>query len=187
MQFYDVIENRTSIKRFKNNEIPRERIERMVTAAMMSPSWRNNSCYRFIIVDDKNLLQQLSETVNNNSDDASEAVREAPVAAVVVADPTQSGTVDGRDYYMVDAAIAMEHFILAATEEGYGTCWIGAVNEDKVRDLLDIPKSIRVVAMTPVGETAEKKAHYEKKPLRDFVFLNAWNKTFNDEVSSLKN
>lgn len=186
MQFYDVIENRTSIKKFKNSSIPHERIERMIEAAMMSPSWKNKTSYKFIIVDDDSKRQKLSEAVLNSSKEAAESVREAPLTAVVVSNPAESGTVTDRDYYLVDSAIAMEHFILAATEEGYGTCWIASIDEDKIRGILDIPNNFRVVAMTPVGETAEKKEHYEKKAVSDFVFLNSWNKSYINENTNIK-
>ena len=52
---------------------------------------------------------------------------------------------------MVDVAIALEHFVLAATNEGLGTCWMGGFDEEIVKSLLGIPSEIKVVALTPVG------------------------------------
>jgi len=59
-------------------------------------------------------------------------------------------------------SIALEHLVLAATDKGLGTCWIGGFNEKKVKEILEIPENIRVVALTPVGYPAEKR-HFAGK------------------------
>jgi nitroreductase len=51
----------------------------------------------------------------------------------------------------------LEHLVLAATDKGLGTCWIGGFNEKKVKEILEIPENIRVVALTSLGYPAEKK------------------------------
>ena len=178
MQFYDVIQNRTSIKKFKDTQVDRQKVEKMISAAMMSPSWKNESSYRFILVDDKQKKEMLAESINNRNDEAANSVKEAPMVAVVVADPKESGVVDKKEYYLVDGAIAMEHFILAATAEGYGTCWIAALDENKVKNALEVPKEFRVIGLTPVGETDEKKEHYPSKSLTNHVFLNTWREAY---------
>lgn len=178
MDFYSVVESRKSIKKFKESDLDRDKIERMLTAAMMSPSWKNNSSYRFILVDSEDEKEQLAGTILNKDEDASEAVKRAPLLVIVTADPKKSGELDDREYYLVDSAIAMEHLVLAATAEGYGTCWIGSMDEDKVREILSIPEYIRVVAMTPVGEIENKEPHYEKKDIKDYVFHNSWNVSY---------
>jgi nitroreductase len=55
------------------------------------------------------------------------------------------------DYYLVDVGISMEHLILAATDLGLGTCWIGGFDEAKVKKVLGVPENMKVVALTPVG------------------------------------
>lgn len=174
MQFYDVIKDRTSVKEFKSTPIDSTKLDRMINAAMMSPSWRNNTSYSFVLVSDKNEREALASTIKNDTDRAAMAVKEAPMTAVVVSDPSQSGVVADREYYLVDSAIAMEHFVLAATNEGYGTCWIASIDEDKIREILNIPHNYRVIAMTPVGEPEEINEHHNKKDVRDHIFLNSW-------------
>lgn len=181
MQFYDVIENRTSVKRFKNISVDREKMNKIINAAMLSPSWKNESSYKFILVEDKQKKSIIADSINNKTEDAAQSIREAPMVAVVVADPNQSGVVENKEYYLVDAAIAMEHFILAATAEGYGTCWIAAVDEKKVKDVLQIPNEYKVIGLTPVGETSDKKEHYTKKNVNDYVFCDTWNKAYSEK------
>ena len=58
----------------------------------------------------------------------------------------------------IDLAIAVDHLTLTAAAEGLGTCWIGAFEEQAVKDLLDVPKDVKIVAMTPVGYPAKPNA-----------------------------
>jgi len=182
MEFYDVIKNRQSIKKFKDSPIHKEKLARMINAAMMSPSWKNKSAYKFILVDEKKELEQLSKAIMNKDNSASQSILEAPMTAVIVADPEASGEVENREYYLVDSAIAMEHFILSATNEGYGTCWIAAIDEDIIKKALSIPGNYKVVAMTPIGEISESKGHYDKKDIKDFVFLNTWDNPYVNKI-----
>jgi len=184
MQFYDVVKSRKSIKKFKNTPINSEKLARMINASMMSPSWKNNTSYKFILVDEKSELEQISKAIVNNDNSAAQSILDAPMTAIVVANPDDSGEVENREYYLVDSAIAMEHFVLSATNEGYGTCWIAAVNEDIIKKTLSIPQNYKVVAMTPIGEIEESKEHNDKKEVRDFVFLNSWDKPYSEKTES---
>lgn len=185
MQFYDVIQNRTSIKKFKNTTLDKGKVERMINAAMMSPSWKDESSYKFIIVEEQNKKNVIAQAIRNKTQEAADAVKEAPMVTVVVASPERSGEIDNKEFYLVDGAIAMEHFILAATEEGYGTCWISAVDEKKIKTELGIPESYRVVGLTPVGEINEQKKDQTKKDAKNHVFLNNWNTAYTDKVEVL--
>jgi nitroreductase len=181
MDFYDVVKTRKSVKKFKDTPIDTDKLDRMINAAMMSPSWKNNTSYKFILVHDKTKLEQISKSIMNKDNSAAKSILEAPMTAIVVANPESSGEVEDKEYYLVDSAIAMEHFILSATNEGYGTCWIAALDEDIIKNTLSIPQNYKVVALTPIGEIAESKEHNEKKDVRDFVFLNAWDNAYSQK------
>ncbi|MDP4089617.1 MAG: nitroreductase family protein [Bacillota bacterium] len=178
MEFYEVINARKSIKSFKSDPVDNTKLERIVHATMMSPSWKNNTSYKLVMIDDLQEKKSLAETVRNRGASAASAVVTAPVVAVMVGDPNLSGNMDDKDFYLVDSAIAMEHLILAATAEGYGTCWIGALDEDRVRGVLGIPETYRVVAMTPIGVTLEKEAHLPEKDKKDYIFHNRWDSPY---------
>lgn len=178
MEFYQVIENRKSVKKFKSSKLQKDKIEKIINSAMRGPSWKNNTSYKFILVEDMEKKNMLATAIMNKTDEVATAIKDAPMVAVVIANPQKSGTVENKEYYLVDSAIAMEHFILAATAEGYGTCWVGAIDEDKVKDALCIPKEFKVVALTPVGEAEEINEHNEKKDIKDYVFLNCFGKPY---------
>jgi nitroreductase len=72
---------------------------------------------------------------------------------------------DGKNYADVDATIAMDHLILAATAEGLGTCWIGAFRPERLREVLGIPGDLEPVALTPLGYAASQPSPTPRKPL----------------------
>lgn len=184
MEFYDVVKKRKSIKKFKTGELDRDKLLKIIDAAMRAPSWKNSTPYKFIIVDKDNLKDIIAGAIINKSYETAEAVSNAPAAIVIVADPNDSGFVEEKDLYLVDSAIAMEHLILAATEEGYGTCWIASFDEKKIKEALEIPDNYRVVALTPIGESAEEeeeKPHKPKKDVRDYFYANKWNESYMDQ------
>jgi nitroreductase len=186
MDFYSVIDNRMSYKKYKNTKVNLDSLDRMVNSAMMSPSWKNKTSYKLIIVEDQAEKNSIADAVMNSDSQAADAIRMAPICCAVVADPKESGKIGNKEFYLVDAAIAMEHFILSAEAEGYGTCWIAALDEGKVKQTLNIPANYEVVAVTPVGEPDEERSHNEKKDVREYVFMNEWDCSFIENDSKLK-
>ncbi|MHC1682342.1 MAG: nitroreductase family protein [Clostridiaceae bacterium] len=181
MDFYKVIESRTSIKKFKNTKLDEEKLNRIINSALMSPSWKNATSYKIIMIKDELIRTQIGDAIINKSDDAEDAVKSAPCCAVIIGNPSQSGDIDGKEMYLLDGAIAMEHLILAATAENLGTCWIAAIDEDKIKNLLNIPNEFKVIGLTPIGEIQESKSHYEKKDIRDIVFQDKFGNAYTQE------
>jgi nitroreductase len=104
---------------------------------------------------------------------------------IACADPLLSETKENIDYSIVDVTIAFEHIILAATDIGLGTCWIGGFNEIKVKKILEIPPRIKIIGMSPLGYPLNKKSISEKskkvflrstkrKSLREIIHYNIW-------------
>ena len=81
----------------------------------------------------------------------------------------------GQACYPIDVAIALDHITLAAVELGLGTCWIGAFDEKEVKQILDIPAEIRVVALLPLGYPADSSVAKKKRlPLNEIVKYEHW-------------
>ncbi|MBP1889706.1 nitroreductase [Clostridium moniliforme] len=182
MNFYDVINNRKSVSKYKGYEICRGSLNNMIEAAMKSPTWKNRTSFKLILLEDKNIKDIMAEFILNSDNKAEEALKEAPMALVVIAEPEKSGEVDGKEFYIADGAIAMEHFILAATAEGYGTMWIGALKEEKIKALLNIPDEFKIIGVTPIGVSAEVEPHNEKKDIKEYVFSNKFNNPYKYEI-----
>lgn len=144
MDFYDVVKNRKSVRQYASRKVPEDALARIMEAARLAPSWANKQCWRYVIVDDREIISRIAP--------AHIVAFGAPVMIVLCADPAESGRREGKDYYLVDAAISMEHLVLAATAEGLGTCWVaGRLEEAAVKQALAIPDHLRVVALTPLG------------------------------------
>jgi len=178
MEFNDVINKRTSVRSYEKIPVIKENMARILEASMLAPSWKNKASYKFIIVEDMEKKELLSKTILNDTQNTELAIKEAPLTAIIVANPKESGVVVGKEYYLVDSAIAMEHLILAATNEGYGTCWIGAFDEDKIREIFSIPSDYRVVGMTPVGISNEETEQHHKKEIAEHVYLDNWEQSY---------
>jgi nitroreductase len=164
MELMDVITKRTSIRKYKPDPIDEEKIRYVLEAARLAPSWANWQCWKYIVVTDDSLKKIITQH---------EWATEAPAIIVGCADPKQSGKDHGQDYYMLDMGISMEHLVLAATEQGLGTCWIGKYFDEKtVKKVLEIPKNFKVVAMTPLGYPAEESI---VKPRKKFEEIVRWN------------
>lgn len=144
----EIITSRRSIRSYSPDEIEVEKMEYVLNAFRKAPSAKNIQPWKLIIVKDKNKRKDLSIACNNQL-----FLQEAPVIIVACAKEDEAYGVMGgyMNSYPIDIAIALEHLILAATEMGLGTCWIGAFKEKLVKDILGVPENIRVVAITPIG------------------------------------
>ena len=151
MNVFEAIWKRSSVRNFLDKLIEEEVLMSVLEAGRVAPSAKNRQEWRFIVVKDSELRRRIGEAANGQS-----FVGEAPV--VIVACAVTDGYVMscGQPSYPIDVAIALDHISLAAVECGLGTCWIGAFNEAKVKDILGIPKDVRVVELMPIGYPAHQ-------------------------------
>ncbi len=147
----DLIEKRRSIRSYKPQDVEEEKLNYILQAFRKAPSAKNLQPWKLIVVKDKKKISDLSIACNNQT-----FLSEAPILIVACAKEDEAFEVMGgyMNSYPIDTALALEHLVLAATEKGLGTCWIGAFKEKLVKDLLDVPDNVRVVAITPVGYPA---------------------------------
>lgn len=173
MKVTEAITERRSIRSFSNRPVEEEKLLRVLEAGRLAPSARNMQDWRFVVVKDASLRQRLAEAARNQ-----EFVGQAPI--VVAACGTSNYVMTcGQHTYPIDVAIAVDHMTLAAAEEGLGTCWIGAFYEDKVKEILGIPPTVRVVALLPLGYPAEtsktdKAMPKPRKSLGEIVVYDGW-------------
>lgn len=162
----DLIEKRRSIRSYKSQEVKEEDLNYVLEAFRKAPSAKNLQPWKLVVVRDKKKINDLAIACNNQT-----FLAEAPVLIIACAKENESYGVMGgyMNSYPVDIGLALEHLILAATERGLGTCWIGAFKEKLVKDLLDIPEDVRVVAVTPLGYPASEGRVRGRKPLSEVV------------------
>lgn len=164
MNVKEAIKNRYSVRSYKSDPVPEEKLNNVLEAARLAPSAHNAQNWKFIVVRDKIKRAQLAEAAFGQ-----DFVGEAPIVIVAVAtnpDRIMSCEVPA---YAVDLAIAIDHMTLQAVEEGLGTCWIGAFSQSKVKEILGIPKEYKVVALLPLGFPADKPGPKVRKDISEIV------------------
>ena len=146
MDVYEAIRQRRSIRSYKAEDITEEVLARVLAAGQCAPSANNIQPWKFIVVKNKNLRVETAKCCWNQK-----FIAEAPVVVVACGLPTTSKIGGYQSSVCVDVAIAVDHLTLAARAEGLGTCWIGAFDNAKLKQLLNIPKEVNVVVVTPLG------------------------------------
>jgi nitroreductase len=170
VEFYDVVKRRFSVRAFEDKPVEEDKLSRILNAARLAPSARNLQECRFVVVTDKEKIRQMADAAFGQK-----FVGQAPVviACCSVAD---RGTMKcGHTRYTIDAGIALEHIALAAAAEGLGGCWIGSFKPENVRRILQIPDSVEVVELYPLGYAApNEKPGRGRKPLEEVACFNTW-------------
>ena len=146
MTVHDVIRIRKSVRSWEDRPVARETLERVLEAARLAPSARNDQEWRFVVVTDEGTRTKLTQAANGQA-----FVGQAPVVIVACAETDRRTMSCGHLAFLIDTAIAIDHITLAAVEEGLGTCWIGAFDPARIRSILGIPASVEVVELLPLG------------------------------------
>jgi nitroreductase len=146
MDVMEAIRKRKSVRKYLNKKVEEDKLFAVLEAGRLAPSASNRQEWRFIIVRDQSSKKKLAEAANNQS-----FIAEAPIVIAACAETDEHVMTCGQACYPIDVAIALDHITLAAVELGLGTCWIGAFDEKKVKQILEIPSEIRVVALMPLG------------------------------------
>ena len=146
MDFFEAVNSRRSVRRYLDEAVALDVLEQIVAAGVEAPSGCNVQGKQYVIVDDPELMEKIRPI--------SPAFNGAPAVIALLMDPI--GTKYG-EFWIQDAAAAMENMLLAATALGYASCWVeGQVrpHEAELHDLLGVPENLHVWSMMPVGKSA---------------------------------
>ncbi len=165
MSLIDIILTRRSIRRYETKDIPEDVLHQILEAGRQAPSAANRQPIRFVVVKDHEVLKNLCDNL------ITRFVKYAPCAVVGCADVKSLMT--GK-WAVVDATIAMENMVIAAWTLGIGSCWIGACNEEKVKELMKIPDKWKVVALITFGYPAEQRKPRKKKSIEELFSFNSF-------------
>ena len=168
MDVLEAIRTRRSIRTFSQKPIPDEKMKTILEAARLAPSAGNRQPWLFVVVKDLERKKALAKAAGYQM-----FIADAGVIIVALGDPEASPR-----WFRQDPMIAVEHMVLAATSLGYGTCWIGAFDEEEIKRLLKIPEKLKVIALLPVGFPNETPAPRPRKLLNEIFFLNECGKSF---------
>jgi len=166
MDTIETIMKRRSVRKFQPKLLSNADLQTIIEAGRQAPSAANRQPWHFVVVKSEDQRQKLAEACSGQTWLAGAAVIVAGVGKPAVNDK----------WYPVDVAIAMQNMILAATALGYGTCWIGAFDQERVKGVLGIPEDMTVVALTPIGVPDDQPEARPRQPLSEFASVDRYGK-----------
>jgi nitroreductase len=169
MNFQDLIRNRYSVRAYKPDPIEQEKLNHVLEAARIAPTAANRQPFRLIVIETEGRKSELNQIYRKAW------FVQAPLLICAVGIPAKSWVRDDmRRYLDVDIAIVMDHLILAAADQGLGTCWVAAFNADKAREILELPQEVEPLIFTPLGYPADTPGSKQRKPISDLISYNKW-------------
>lgn len=151
MNFFNLIKKRTSVRSFTERPVQRDEVEKLLRAANSAPSAGNLQAYEILVIKEDSLKESLAEDAHGQK-----FIERSPVIFAFLQDATRSTEKygdRGKFYSIQDGTIAASYLQLAAVELGLGSCWVGAFNEEEVKEDLDTNK--KPLALITVGYPAK--------------------------------
>jgi nitroreductase len=175
----ELIISRQSDRKYRDNPVEKEKLERIIEAGRMAPSACNAQPWKFIVVTEPKLIEKIAEAASAKLIGMNTFVSQAPVQIIVVREkPNMSskvgGTIKNKDYSLIDIGIAAENICLQARAEGIGSCIIGWFDEKMLRKLLSIPKSKRVELIITLGYSLSDHREKKRKPPEEIISYNKY-------------
>ena len=168
MAFNDLSQSRRSIRGFKEQDVSKDDLQKLLLAAQSAPSAGNCQPWFFYVIKDKGTQ---TEIINKSCNQ--KFMFSAPVFIVVCADIKRTEPrygERGRNLYCIqDTAAAIQNILLCAKDLGLGTCWCGAFAEDKLSEVLHLEKDMRPVAIIPLGYPDDEPSPRPRRPLDEIV------------------
>jgi len=166
---FEAIRSRYSVRGYKPDPVSDEVLGQVLEAARQAPTAANKQPFRIIVIHTKGREDELKRVYGRPW------LLQAPLVLAVVAVPGEAWRrSDDKPYDEVDATIAMDHLVLAATALGLGTCWIAAFDPAAVREVLALPAAVEPVALTPLGYPDKGRAATGRRPLAELVKYERW-------------
>lgn len=184
MELMDAITHRRSVRTFTDHYVTDEEIKEIIEAARRAPSWANTQVWEFIVVRDRELIRQVTETYSTTNPSRGGSTGSSAVI-LACAKTGVSGCKEGKErtkfheWFMFDMGMAVQNLCLRAHELGLGTVVVGSMDHDACAKIALLPPGYEVVAAIPVGKpaSADKKAP-ARKELKSFVYLDTFGEQY---------
>jgi len=176
MDFTQLINQRYSVRKYKNQAVENEKLLQVLEAARMAPTAVNFQPFLLLVFREKEKRERIIESYQRDW------IKSAPVIILACADHSQSWkrSSDGKDSADIDVAIAVDHMTLQATELGLGTCWVCNFDAQTCAEILELPPHIEPLVMLPLGYPADQAREKKRKNLNEIVH---WEK-FQGQITS---
>lgn len=171
-EFLGFLTSRTSVRDYSGEELNEDDIMFLLDSASTAPSAGNLEAWDIVVIRETDQKEALMEAAFDQPHIAA-----APVLFVVCANYVRSMSRYGERgilYAVQDATIACTYMMLAAHSRRLHSCWVGAFDEDAVRDVLGLPPHIRAVAMLTVGKGRPQGTLTDRMAIGEHVHFDAW-------------
>ena len=188
MEFDELVKKRRSIHYFTDDDVSDDDLLHVLEAARWAPSAGNNQPWRFVIARKPETIEKIWETTTGIEVPISSKrtikvtpqnfMKEAPVVVVVCTDTHaykgKQNNIFSDRFCIQDSAIATMNLLLAVANRGLGACWIGMYREEALSKVINLPPSIRPVAIIPIGHTQSKEQPRPRKPLKELIHYESY-------------
>ena len=176
-KFLELAAARRSVRKYKADPVEREKLDLCLEAARLAPSACHAQPYRFIVLNDPALREKFCAAAFSGLHSATKFAAAAPAIVAVVSSTGKlsawlGNQVQDTNFRLVDIGIAAEHFVLAAAEQGLGTCWLGWFDAKAAAKVLGLPAGKKVEVLLSVGYPAETPAARPRKKMEEFAAYN---------------
>jgi nitroreductase len=170
VKIIEEIADRRSIREYSGKTIEPEKLARILEAARLAPTARNQQDWNLVLVKNPDIKEKLVELASPQH----QFLKGAPIIIAACALNPVYVMRCGHPAYLIDLAIVLEHIALQAVREGLGTCWIGSFNELKAKTVLNIPANFRIVELMSLGYPEQIPPERPRKPLHDLIKWDSW-------------
>ncbi len=169
MDVFEAIAARYSVRGYKPDPVDDSLLTKVLEAARQAPTAANRQPFRVVVLHTKGREDELARIYSRRW------FTSAPLVLGFVAVPGEAWRrMDDKPYDEVDATIAMDHLVLAATALGLGTCWVAAFDPVAAREVLGLPDDVEPIAFTPLGHPEKDRARTGRRPLEELVRYERW-------------
>jgi nitroreductase len=168
MEILEVLKKRHSVRKFKDKEIEKEKIQLILEAANSAPSAGNLQAREIFLVRNEQKKQELAEAALGQ-----DFIAETPIVLVFFANPQRSASKYGQRgeelYCIQDATLSAAYAWLQTIELDLGTCWVGAFDDETVKEVLGVKEDWQPIVILPIGYPDEKPHSTPRIHLNDLV------------------
>jgi nitroreductase len=168
------ITGRRSIRRYRTEPVPDAALADILRAVQWSPSWANTQCWEIIVIRDRQIKEQLHDTLSPKNP-ASIAVVSAPVVLAICGRVKSSGyyretpVTRFGDWMLYDLGLATQNILLAACSHGLGTVVVGAFDHGMAESILKLPEGVQVATLIPLGYPDHHPGPPRRREVGDFT------------------
>jgi len=177
MDVHECIRTRRSLRKYKYDQVTRDKLYKVLEAVQWSPSWVNTQVWEVVVVDDPKVKNALQACVPQNNP-GRKSVVQAPIILAVCGRVGKSGFYDNKpvtvygDWVMFDVAIACQNICLAAWAEGLGTLHLGMFDHQKGAEVLGLPEDVLLYELIPLGFPYKEGKAPPRRPIEEFTHNN---------------